>query len=119
MDIQKLQTRRIRWFWIVIALGVMIVLFGAGLSGNRKMKEQFAEEELSLKLQLSASQKAEAELRLRLQNVGTSGQVDTDARAQSFVKPDEMRFEIMDAELLDNYTEAEWKILMEERISGQ
>lgn len=36
----------------------------------------------------------------------------------SFVLPNEVCFEVLDADLLDLYTEDEWKIIQEERNLG-
>ena len=72
-----------------------------------------------MRVQLTMSQSEEASLRVKLNNVGSTSSMDSEARAMSFVRPGEIRFQIVDAELLDKYTEKEWQALMEARALGR
>ena len=72
-----------------------------------------------LRVEISENQEETESLRDKMDNVGTTAQLETEARKQDFIKSGELLFEVVNEELLKNYTEEEWTILMEERKLGQ
>lgn len=116
---EGLKTRDIKWSIILPILLAILCLFSWRLMESHRKMEAMQIEEANLRLRLTNSQKEETTLKLKLSSVGSTGSMDSEARAMSFVKPGEIRFEIVDAQLLDKYTEQEWKVFMEESTLGE
>ena len=69
-----------------------------------------------LQYQLSLSEDNRDKLEDKLKSVGSKAYIESRARSELlYLRPDEIRFEIENAELLDNYTPQEWNILMEQK----
>lgn len=110
----ELRDKTIRWYIAVLLTALMALLFGTILSGNARTMESLRQAEADLRTQISRA--GERERSLRLQLSGGSGA--SDARAMSFVLPNELCYEVVNPELLDKYTEDEWAIIQEERKLG-
>lgn len=118
MNISQLRDKTIKWYMALLFLFLVVILFATLLSSNARKLEQLRGEEASLRLHLSQTAESERTLRLQLSGSSSGSAMADQARAMSFVLPDEVCFEILDADLLDKYTEEEWAVLMEERNLG-
>lgn len=116
---RRFANRRVSWLFIG-CVALVAVLFGWWMfaQDNRTLSD-LAAEELRLKVVVSQNQQQEQNLQMRMDSVGTSAQLETEARKQDFMKPGELRFEVVNPENLDKYTTSEWEILMAERMLGQ
>ena len=89
-----------------------IALFGI-LSSRQAMEKQYAlrqQQVVDMELDVSA-------LKAELARVGTDGYVENEAREKyDYVKSGEMRFEFSDPGKLQNYTEEEWQIILDEKL---
>ena len=64
---------------------------------------------------LSEKEQKNSELSKKIDAVGSMGQIESAARSElMYRKPEEVSFEVENPELLDSYTEEEWKLLMAE-----
>lgn len=113
------RVRRVSWFVIGPAVLLAIAFCMWMYSKDSRALTDLTAEELRLRMVITQNQQQEQSLRIRIDSVGTSAQLETEARKQDFMKPGEMRFEVANPELLDKYTESEWEILMAERKLGQ
>lgn len=118
MNMSQLRDKTVKWYMALLFLFLVVILFATLLSSNARKLEQLRGEEASLRLRLSQTAESERTLRLQLSGSSSGSAMADQARAMSFVLPDEVCFEILDADLLDKYTEKEWAILMEERNLG-
>lgn len=111
--------KRVSWFVIVpvllVAVLVCVVCYQRDNASLRGLNAQAGE----LRVQISENQAETESLREQMENLGTTAQLETEARKQDFIKSGELLFEVVNEELLDNYTKEEWTILMEERKLGQ
>lgn len=110
----ELRDKTIEWYIAALLTALLILLFGTIIANNARTMGELRDTEAYLRTQISQANARERSLRLQVSNGGTiSG-----ARAMSFVLPNEVCFEVLDADLLDLYTEDEWKIIQEERNLG-
>lgn len=117
---QRLKLKRISWVVLVPVLVLALALFTVQYVRGEKQLSAYRDTEMKLKEQLSSAEESEAALHAKLANVSDPNTVDAATRAAyDFIKPGELRFEIENSEWLDNYTEQEWQILMDERKLGQ
>ena len=105
----------VRWNRIVLLCAVVLIAFLIGRSQLASSLEEVRAREASLQVSLTRLQRTQSGLQADLELVGTSGYIETRARTDySFLKPGELRFEIVNPDCLEGYTEAEMKILMQE-----
>jgi DNA-binding response OmpR family regulator len=68
-------------------------------------------------IELTRLQNNQVALTTELSQVGSTSYIESRARTDySFLKPGELRFEIVNPECLEGYTEAELRILMQEMV---
>ena len=74
-------------------------------------------QEASLQAAFARLQKSQLELTTELAQVGSSSYIESRARTDyAFLKPGEIRFEVVNPDALEGYTEEEMKILMQELV---
>ncbi|MDO5144191.1 MAG: hypothetical protein Q4E72_06230 [bacterium] len=117
---QWLKLRRVSWLMLVPVLAAVIVLFSARYQRGEEQLAAYRDLEAEMKVKLSDAGEMESQLRAKLVNLSDPNTVDAATRAAfDFAQPGELRFEIENSQLLDNYTHEEWQILMDERKLGQ
>ena len=83
------------------------------LTSRSAMEAQYAQQQQHI----VAMEQEVAALENELARVGTDGYVENEARGRyDYVREGELRFEFSDPDKLDNYTEAEWEIIMDEGL---
>ena len=96
---KRWRTETVRWSAFFLIVAAIVIAFIAGLQ-----------------YQLSLSEDNRDKLEDKLKSVGSKAYIESRARSELlYLRPDEIRFEIENAELLDNYTPQEWNILMEQK----
>ena len=74
-------------------------------------------QEAALQATFARLQKSQLELTTELAQVGSSSYIESRARTDyAFLKPGEIRFEVVNPDALEGYTENELKILMQELV---
>ncbi len=111
----SLKIRRVSWVILIPALFLAVLACFMIYHQDSRALKALADEELRLKMVVSQNQQEEQSLRQQIENVSTSAQMEALARQQDFMKEGELRFEVVDPDLLDMYTEEEWEIMMMER----
>lgn len=107
----------IRWQAFALVCAVLVALFGWAFWRNRQDLASAANQEAALQRTLTRLQNDQIVLSGELAEVGTSSYIENRARTDySFLKPGELRFEIVNPECLEGYTEAELRILMQEMV---
>jgi len=107
----------ITWRGMVVISAVFLLAFGCvmygSLSSRSAMEAQYAkQQETIVQMQQEVS-----ELKSELARVGTDGYVENEARERyDYIMDGEMRFEFSDPDKLENYTEEEWQIIMDEKL---
>lgn len=111
--------KRVSWFVIVPVLLAAVLICVACYQRDNASLRGLKVEAGELRVEISENQEETENLRDKMDNLGTTAQLETEARKQDFIKSGELLFEVVNEELLKNYTEEEWTILMEERKLGQ
>ncbi|MBE5797938.1 MAG: hypothetical protein E7327_11285 [Clostridiales bacterium] len=107
----------ISWRGIAVMIMAFLVVFGIAmfgiLSSRRAMEKQYQEQQSRIvDMEMNVS-----ELKNELARVGTDGYVENEAREKyDYIKSGEMRFEFSDPQKLQNYTEDEWQIIVDENL---
>ena len=107
----------ISWRGMAVIVLAFLVVFGIALYGvlssRRAMQQQFREQQGQIvDMELNVS-----ELKNELARVGTEGYVENEAREKyDYIKSGELRFEFADPQKLQNYTEDEWQIIVDENL---
>lgn len=105
----------VRWQAFALVCVVLLALFGWAFWRNRQDMQAVNNQQAALQRTLTRLQNDQVALSSELEQVGTSSYIENRAREDySFLKPGELRFEIVNPECLEGYTEAEMKILMQE-----
>jgi len=107
----------ISWRGMAVFAAILVAIFGVTMYGvlrsRHAMQEQYAlqhQQIVSMELDVS-------ELKNELARVGTDGYVENEAREKyDYVKAGEMRFEFSDPQKLQNYTAAEWQVILDEKL---
>ena len=107
----------ITWKGMIFIAGaffvVFLVLLSSVLASGKAMEEQYAQQQQHIVVM----EQDVAALRNELARVGTDGYVENEARTRyDYVRMGEIRFEFSDPDKLDNYTETEWNIIMDEGL---
>lgn len=113
-----LRETSVRWYIAALLLALMVLLFGTVLAHNHREMQSLLAEEQRLRTEIAKAGEHERTLRLQLNGASGGSTAASDARAMSFVLPDEVCFQVTNPDLLDMYTEGEWQILQEERQLG-
>ena len=109
---KRWRTQTIRWSAFILFIAAILIAFVAGLLWNSNSLKTARETSSQLQYQLSLSE----ENRDKLASVGSKAYIESRARSELlYLRPDEIRFEVQNAELLDNYTPQEWNIMMEQK----
>ena len=96
---------------------VLVAAFGWAFWRNRQDLAAVQAQEASLQASFARLQKSQLELTTELAQVGSSSYIESRARTDyAFLKPGEIRFEVVNPDALEGYTEAEMKILMQELV---
>ena len=109
--------RRAQISWLVIGLAVVLLLgiFAYGISQNRAALREETAREADLQWILSRKEGQNLMLQQRVDDIGSRSYIESRARADlNYLKPGEIRFEVVNPELLDGYTEEELQIIIDE-----
>lgn len=109
--------RVIGWKGMALITAGMLLLFGCALYGVLSSRSAMEAQARQQQEQIVVMEQSVAELKAELARVGTDGYVENEAREKyDYVKNGEMRFEFSDPAKLQNYTEEEWQIILEEDL---
>lgn len=107
----------IQWRFFIIVCVVVLGLFGWGFWRNHVDRQNATASESTLQTKLTQLHNEDVNLNAELQLIGTTSYIENRAREDyAFLKPGEMRFEIVNPECLKGYTESEWLILTQELV---
>ena len=107
----------IRWRAMAVVCAVLVAAFGWAFWRNRQDLAAVQAQEASLQASFARLQKSQLELTTELAQVGSSSYIESRARTDyAFLKPGEIRFEVVNPDALEGYTEDELKILMQEMV---
>ena len=107
--------RVISWKAMVLFCVLIVAAFGFVFHSNAVDMQTAQEQEAALQQTLTRLQNDQLELTGQIRQVGTSSYIETRAREDyAFLKPGELRFEIVNPEVLEGYTREELQILMDE-----
>lgn len=107
----------VRWQAFALVCAVLLALFGWAFWRNRQDLQEVNNQEATLQRTLTRLQNDQIALTSELAQVGSSSYIENRARTDySFLKPGELRFEIVNPECLEGYTETELRILMQEMV---
>ena len=110
-----LKTMQFSWPMVFIMLALILGAFVGGMKLNQQDGRRLRERESTLQYNLSRRETSMLELQQELDNVGSNAYIETRARAEyHYLKPGELRFEVVNADQLDSYTEEEWQIVLDE-----
>ncbi len=113
---KRWRTETVRWSAFFLIVAAIVIAFIAGLLWNSNSLKTARSNSSQLQYQLSLSEDNRDKLEDKLKSVGSKAYIESRARSELlYLRPDEIRFEIENAELLDNYTPQEWNILMEQK----
>ena len=107
----------VRWQALALVCVVILALFGWAFWRNQQDLQDVTNQQASLQRTLTRLQNNQISLTTELSQVGTISYIESRARTDySFLKPGELRFEIVNPECLEGYTEAELRLLMQEMV---
>lgn len=107
----------ISWRGMAVISAAFLVVFGIALFGvlssRHAMYRQYQDQQSQIvDMELNVS-----ELKAELARVGTDGYVENAAREKyEYIKDGEIRFKFSDPQKLQNYTEEEWQIIVDENL---
>ena len=107
----------IRWRAMAVVCAVLVAAFGWAFWRNAQDLADVQARESSLQATFARLQKSQLELTTELAQVGSSSYIESRARTDyAFLKPGEIRFEVVNPGALEGYTEEELRILMQELV---
>lgn len=107
----------IRWQALALAGVLILALFGWAFWRNQQDLAAETNRQAALQRSLMKLQNDQIALTSEMAQIGTTGYIETRAREDySFLKPGELRFEIVNPECLKGYTKDELRILMQEML---
>lgn len=107
----------IRWQAFALVCLVIFGLFFWGMWRNDQDMQSVLNRQAALQRTLTRLQNDQVNLSNELAQVGSTSYIEARARTDySFLKPGELRFEIVNPDCLVGYTEAELRILMQEMV---
>ena len=105
----------ISWRAMAVFCALIVAAFGFAFWNNRQAYDQAAAQETALQQTLTRLQNDQLSLTGQIKEIGTSSYIESKARSDyAFLKPGELRFEIVNPEVLEGYTRDEMKIVMDE-----
>lgn len=106
----------LRWRYIVLAAAIIAIGFGFSMRDIRQDMAAVEEADQQISQELIIAQEEYNQLSAQLEQVGSQSYIENVARQYySFLRQDEVRFEIRNAEALSGYTYEEMQILQQER----
>ena len=107
----------IRWQALALVFAVIIGAFVWAFSVNRRDLQETETREAMLQRSLVRLQEEQLNLTAELRQIGSISYIENRARTDyAFLKPGELRFEVVNPEALEGYTAEELQILMEEMV---
>lgn len=107
----------IRWKAMALICVVILAGFCWAFIGNYQDMQATQARENALQQTLTRLQNDQIELLSELQEVGTTNYIENRARTDyAYLKPGELRFEVVNPEALEGYTAEEMQILLEEMV---
>lgn len=107
----------IRWPAMALAVLAIVGFFAWLFWCNHVDMSATTSREAALQQTITRLQNDQIALTNELAQVGTTSYIESRARTDySYIKPGELRFEVVNPECLQGYTEAELQILMQEMI---
>ena len=105
----------VRWEAMAVFCVLIVAVFGFVFHANSVDMKTARQQEAALQQTLNRLQNDQLELTGQIKQVGTNSYIETRAREDyAFLKPGELRFEIINPEVLEGYTKEELQILMDE-----
>ncbi len=112
------RTKTMNWLAFGLVTCVIFAIFIGLLLWNQADRKQALSKSSSLQVALSLAESERNNLQNDLDSIGSKPYIETRARSElSYLRPGEIRFEIENAELLDNYTEEEWQRLIGDKAT--
>lgn len=109
--------RVISWAGMAILLALLLILFAIGMHMIGKHRAAVQERDAAMTIQLTDMELYYAQLKDELRRVGTDSYVENEAREKyGFISEGELCFEFTNPAVLNNYTTAEWQIIMDEGL---
>lgn len=107
----------IRWQAFALVCVLFVALFGWMFWRNHQDLNEVTNRQAALQRTLTRLQNDQIDLTTELAQVGSTSYIENRARTDySFLKPGELRFEIVNPDCLEGYTETELRILMQEMV---
>lgn len=107
----------IRWQAIALVCFVILAAFAWAFWGNQQDMKATEEREAALQRTLTRLQNNQLDLTEQLNQIGSVDYIENRARTDyAFLKPGELRFEVVNPEALEGYTAEEMQILLEEMV---
>ncbi len=106
---------------VVIGAALMLLFFLVfGLNRNAAVRREVNAREAGLQQSLSRKEEVQLSLKQQVDDIGSKSYIESHARSDyAYLKPGEMRFEVVNAEVLDNYTQEEWQVITDEMALDQ
>ena len=106
---------QVSWYLVIVLVIVLAGVFIAGMVINQRQRTRLAEQEATLQMALSRREEQQLSLQQKIDNIGSKSYIETRARADyAYLKPGELRFEVVNSDQLDNYTDEEWQVILDE-----
>lgn len=110
----------ISWRGMVFIAVLILAAFTALMIANRQKLEDLRQREAALQTTLSSMELDYSDLYQELAHVGSESYIENEARENyGFIKSGEICFAFTNPQKLQDYTEEEWQIIMEEKIYAQ
>lgn len=97
--------KRVSWFVVLPLLVVAVVVCLGCYQQDNAQLASMGLEAAQLQDERSVYQSKTEKRRTEMKNVGTTAQLESEARKQNFIKEGELLFEVVNTDLLDNYTD--------------
>ena len=106
---------QITWPVVVFAGLMLLGILVYGLNVNAANRRALNDREANLQYNLSRKEEVQLQLAQQVEDIGSKSYIESHARSDyAYLKPGEMRFEVVNAEVLDNYTQEEWQVILDE-----
>lgn len=111
-----LERNIVRWKALGVICAVVLAVFAWNYIGLQGQISEAEAERRQLEAQLAQLRLQQSDLKVKIERVGSPSSVESAARGYGYVKEGELCFEILNPEALDNYTEEECQIIMDETL---